>query len=276
MHGLHRTGLAPLLALALALGPAVGTTIAQVPGGLNLQFSASPTTQQAGQTVTFSYSASPPAVAPPFASITNVDIDFGDGQSGTGNTGTAGQTVTGTVTHAYTSPGAYTARLSAQASNGGQGSTTTSVTIQGSAPPPNNGARVTFGVGWNLVAGPSGTVVAEAVGPLYTWQAGDTSYENVASGGSLTAGRGYWAYFNTATTGTVPSVGSQTSVVTAPAAAWFMIGNPGSTAATVTGVDAADTYSPATGTYGSGTTLQPGQGAWAWSWNGGSVTIRGQ
>src|SRR5438552_1355512 len=146
MHRAHWRGLAPLLALALALGPAVGTTIAQVPGGLNLQFSASPTTQQAGQTVTFSYSASPPAVAPPFASITNVAIDFGDGQSTTGNTGSAGQTVTGTVTHAYTNPGAYTARLSAQASNGGQSSTTTSVTIQGSAPP-SNGVSVTYGAG---------------------------------------------------------------------------------------------------------------------------------
>jgi len=267
--------LATILALALVFGPTVGTTFAQVPGGLNLQFSASPTTQQTGQPVTFSYSATPPAVAPPFASITSVTIDFGDGQSATGTTGSAGQRVSGTVSHAYTSQGVFTAQLSAEASNGGHSSTTTSVTIQGS-PQPGPGARVTYGAGWNLVAGPSGAVVAEASGPLYTWQAGSTSYESLAAGGSLTAGRGYWAYFNTATTGTVPIVGPQTAVVTAPTAQWFMIGNPGSTAATVTGVDAADSYSPATGTYGSGTVLQPGQGAWAWSWSGGSVTIRGQ
>jgi len=137
------------------------------------------------------------------------------------------------------------------------------------------GISVTYNTGWNIVGGPSGTVVTGNNGPLYTYQAGDTNYEQVPSGSPLTAPRGYWAYFNSATTSTLATVSSQSLVVSAPVGAWFMIGNPGNTSATVSGADIAYTYSVGPG-YQAATILNPGQGAWAWSWTGAQITIRNQ
>jgi hypothetical protein len=52
-----------------------------------------------------------------------------------------------------------------------------------------------------------------------------------------------------------------------------MIGNPGSTTASVTGADSIMTYNATTSQYASTTSLTPGQGAWAISYNGGTATI---
>jgi PKD repeat protein len=263
--------LVAILAVSLGLTFAAGSAFAQLAGGLNLQFSASPTTQQAGQPVTFSYTATPPAVAPPFASITSVAIDFGDGQTGTGNTGSNGQQVTGTITHAYASPGVYTATLSAQASNGGHSSTTTSVTIQGSAPPPGPGVRVTYGAGWNLIGLPDGSILPSTASPtLYTWQAGATAYQSAAT---TQAGKGYWAFLTgDASASLTPTTSPSPMRITLPPGQWIMIGNPYSNAATVSGADAVFVYDPSNG-YRSVSTLQPGLGAWAFSSVGGTAVI---
>jgi hypothetical protein len=52
-----------------------------------------------------------------------------------------------------------------------------------------------------------------------------------------------------------------------------MIGNPGSTTATVSGADSIMTYNASSSTYQQATSLQPGQGAWAISYGGGTATI---
>jgi len=151
-------------------------------------------------------------------------------------------------------------------------------------------AQVTYTAGWNLVAGPSGTVLSEpcaalpfpcppippdattTAGPLYTHTAGDTDYRLIYSGTPLEGGIGYWVYFHTTVQATLPAGSPQQITRPLPAGEPVMIGNPGNTTATVTGADAVYTYAASTG-YRLTTTLQPGQGAWAFSRDGGAVTI---
>jgi hypothetical protein len=135
------------------------------------------------------------------------------------------------------------------------------------------GITVSYASGWNIVAGPTGTVIPGALGPLYTYQAGNTAYQTIQPGAQLTAGQGYWAYFSVGTSGIIPVASGQTITVSLPAGNWIMIGNPGNTAATVTGADIVYTFN---GTYQTTTTLLPGQGGWAISVNGGTATIRNQ
>lgn len=270
MQRTYRRGLTLLLAFAIGLTFASGTARAQLAGGLNLQFTPSPTTAQTGQPVTFSYTASPPAVAPPFASITTISIDFGDGQSASGVTGSPGETVTGSVSHSYTTAGVYTPVISAQASNGGHGSLTTSVTITGGGPPPPPGTTVTYGPGWVLIGVPDGSVLPSGAS-LYTWQAGDRAYETATT---PQAGKGYWIYFpGTATVSLSPTPDLAQSVrIPLPAGQWIMIGNPYSNAAAISGADAFFAYNPESG-YQSVSTLFQGLGAWAFSSAGGTAVI---
>jgi hypothetical protein len=135
------------------------------------------------------------------------------------------------------------------------------------------GISVSYTFGWNIVAGPTGTVIPGAMGPLYTWQAGNTAYQVIQPGTALTALQGYWAYFASSTSGTIPVASGQTLTVSIPAGSWVMVGNPGNTSATVTGADILYTYS---GAYEATTTLLPGQGGWAYSANGATVTIKNQ
>lgn len=137
----------------------------------------------------------------------------------------------------------------------------------------NAGPSVTYAAGWNLVGGPAGTTLMGANGPLYAFRAGDTSYETVSAGSPLTAGVGYWAYFNTAVTETLPMNMGQPSAMPLPAGQFVLIGNPNSVPMIVTGADTVLTYDAVHG-YQAATMLQPGQGAWAFSNNGGSLTMR--
>jgi PKD repeat protein len=123
--------LAGLATVALLLAGRPALVNAQIPGGLNVTLDASPSTAAPGQVVTFRYSASPPAVAPPFPRIDSTQIDYGDGRVESGQTGRSGETVSGTFTHVYTSPGTYTATLTATASNGSSGTAVASVTVTG-------------------------------------------------------------------------------------------------------------------------------------------------
>lgn len=268
-RGLLALGL--VLAL-IALGGRPLPASAQLAGGTNLTLTPSTTTPQAGDLVTFTYRASPPAVAPPFASITSLMLDFGDGTTAdlTSSFG-AGETVNGTTTHAYASPGSYTAILTASASNGGSGRTTANLTVSGGGAGPlvGGGIKVTYPAGWNLVAIPPNTQIPGPLGPVYTWQAGDTAYETVQN---PQQGQGYWVYFNTATTATLSSGSPQTFSTRLPAGQYIMVGNPGSFPATVRGADVVYAYDPASG-YKQTTTLAPGQGAWVLSNSGGTVTI---
>jgi hypothetical protein len=100
------------------------------------------------------------------------------------------------------------------------------------------GGTIPYPAGWNLVAGPTGTVVTGANGPLYTWRAGDTSYEVLPAGSPLQAGVGYWVNFagpNSISFARVPQ--QQPVTISVPAGSFVMIGNPYPTTATVRGAD---------------------------------------
>jgi hypothetical protein len=148
-------------------------------------------------------------------------------------------------------------------------------TVGGGIVPPSPPGAITIPttVGWNLVAGPTGATVNGGSGAMYSWQAGDTQYQTFGPGTTLQAAQGYWAYFTTPGSVSLPPSGPQTATVQLPASSWVMIGNPGTAPVTVTGADVVYTYNP-TGGYAPTTTLQPGQGAWAISIFGGFATIR--
>jgi hypothetical protein len=138
---------------------------------------------------------------------------------------------------------------------------------------PGAGVSVSIPSGWAMVSGPAGTVVTGNNGPLLTYQGGDTAYESIPNGSPLVAGESYWAYFPSSVTNTIALAPGKSTTVQLPANRVVMIGNPGSGTATVTGADYVAVYNSATGQYQQSTTIGPGQGAWAWSANGGTATI---
>jgi hypothetical protein len=134
-----------------------------------------------------------------------------------------------------------------------------------------SGVLVPYLSGWNMIGGPSGTAASGSLGPLYTYQAGDSMYETIPAGTQLASGEGYWAYFSSGTTATIPTSAPQSQAITLPPGQWVMISNSGSSNATVTGADVVYTYD---GTqYQTTTSLAPGQGAWAISMAGGTATV---
>jgi len=150
----------------------------------------------------------------------------------------------------------------------------------GQTPPmPRGGGAIPYPAGWNLIAGFTGaggqpTIVSGADEPLYTFQAGDRSYKAVPSSTPLQAGVGYWVHFSQPTSvvfpqGT-PDMPSVTQVL--PAGQFVMIGNPFPTAARVSGASIVYIYDPDRG-YQERTTLQAGQGAWAFSTSGATITL---
>jgi PKD domain len=140
--------------------------------------------------------------------------------------------------------------------------------------PPAEGVTVSMAQGWSIVGGPSNTVIQGSDGPLYTYQGADSSYETVPPGSALIPGQGYWAYFGAPSTEVLPMAPGQASSLSIPAGHWVMVGNPGSGTATVSGVDYMVVFSTSAGQYQPTTSLQPGQGAWAWSWNGTTARIQ--
>lgn len=133
----------------------------------------------------------------------------------------------------------------------------------------------TYSAGWNLVGAPAGTVFSQASNPMYTYQATDTAYQTVPNTQPVSAGYGYWAYFTGTTTVTLSGTSSPQFATTIPAGQFVMVGNPSSTATvTVSGSDVVYTFDPVANNYvTTGTTLRPGQGAWVYSANGGTITI---
>jgi hypothetical protein len=132
------------------------------------------------------------------------------------------------------------------------------------------GFTVSLAQGWNIVAGPSGTTLPTSA---FTWQAGDTAYETVAPGTPLKPGAGYWVNMLAAGQINLPTAPSSNVTVTIPAGGQVMIGNPGTTVATVTGADAVVTFDAPSSSWTPTTQLQPGQGGWASSAAGATVTI---
>lgn len=127
--------------------------------------------------------------------------------------------------------------------------------------------------GWSIVAGPAGTTLPGVTGTLFTWQPGDTAYESIPAGSPLKAGAGYWVNMLASGQTAIATAPSGSVTVTIPAGGQVMIGNPGNTVATVTGADAVVTYDPTSSTWSPVSQLQPGQGGWASSAAGATVTI---
>lgn len=146
--------------------------------------------------------------------------------------------------------------------------------IVGSPPgPPGPNATATYQPGRNILGAPNGTILPF---DAYSWDPMAGQYRVVQAGTRLKPGRGYWAYFTAATTVQL-SAAAATSTLQAPSGAWVLVGDPNPTQpATVSGADAMYTWNPSTGQYTGTTTLQPGQGAWAYSAQGGTITIAPQ
>lgn len=155
------------------------------------------------------------------------------------------------------------------------------------SPPPHPGVLlprtvITYPAGWNIVSGSAAayllSVPSALAGPLYTLRAGDTAYETVPVGppnstGSIQLAAGYWVYFGEPTEISLVTGGGDERQIVAPAGQYIMIGNHGSVPATVTGADAVYTYDPVSGQYNSVAMLQGGQGAFAFSASGATITV---
>lgn len=135
------------------------------------------------------------------------------------------------------------------------------------------GYPVTFNGGWDIVSGPTGTVITGNIGPMYAFRPGDTTYEVVPQGTPLTSGMGYWAYFPSTATGAIAYSSGGTMSVSLPPGQFVMIGNPGDSPATVSGADVLLVFNTATNNYAQTNQLAPGQGAWALSWSGAQAAI---
>jgi subtilisin family serine protease len=136
-------------------------------------------------------------------------------------------------------------------------------------------AAVVYRRGWNLVGVPAGTQFVGIQGPLYTLQAGDVNYAVVSAGGPIQAGSGYWVNFTADSTVTLGQDSAQEIQVQAPPGKYVMVGNPSaSRAVSVTGADVVYSYDTVRAKYVAVTTLEPGQGAWAFSFSGGFITLQ--
>lgn len=133
---------------------------------------------------------------------------------------------------------------------------------------------MTLNAGWNIVAGPTGTMLTGAGPTIFTLQANDNgNYESLPNTTPLKGGEGYWAQFSAATTVNLPAVPSGSTTVPLPAGQAVIIGNGGDTVATVTGMDSLVVWDPVQQTWTQTTTLKAGQGGFATSKAGGQATI---
>jgi hypothetical protein len=158
--------------------------------------------------------------------------------------------------------------------SGGLGYCSNPYATPGYCAPSGGTATVTYAAGWNIVAGPSGTVDSGSASQLYSFPPGSVSYQTLPQGSVLQAGTGYWAYFNAPVTVTLPAGGPGSTTLQIPPGQPTLVGNPGYGTATVSGSGVTlFVYSPATGSYQQTTQLAAGQGAWAMSTVGGPITI---
>jgi PKD repeat protein len=224
----------------------------------NVQIASAPATAVVGQSANF---VAATAIAQnPGAGITSYSWSWGDGTSNQGQN----------TTHVYGTAGNFPVTLTVTDTSGASAATSTNITVTSGLP---QGVTVNLPSGWNLVGGPTGAIVSGNSGPLYTFQAGDTAYQSVPSGTALRAGFGYWAYFATGGTITLPTTSPQVLNTQLPRGQYIMIANPGNTGAAVSGADSVVIFDPASNSYLPATSLAPGQGAWAISVGGGTVSI---
>ena len=88
---------------------------------------------------------------------------------------------------------------------------------------------------------------------------------------TLASGVGYWAYFSASDDHAAVRDGQ--AGFSSQRGTYIMIGNPTFTPAVVRGADVVYVYDAVSGTYRQSDTLQPGQGAWAYSASSATVSI---
>jgi hypothetical protein len=109
---------------------------------------------------------------------------------------------------------------------------------------------------------------------MFTLQAADSgNYETITGSSPLQSGEGYWVYESGTTTVNLPTVTSGGITVQLPAGQPVMVGNPGDSVATVSGMDSLVVWDPVAQTWTQTTSLQAGQGGFATSSAGGVATI---
>jgi hypothetical protein len=129
--------------------------------------------------------------------------------------------------------------------------------------------------GWNLVALPPGTSFSVQPSAILTFEPSGAGFQALASTDGAVEGKGYWVNVPAASLMSMPSPlhdGVEASFP-APPDTWIMIGDttsfyPGF----VSGADEVFTYDEENG-YRNQSILFPGQGAWAISHSGGTITI---
>jgi hypothetical protein len=147
------------------------------------------------------------------------------------------------------------------------------IAVQGQSGTGGSPSQIALAAGWNLVAGSDGTTLPV---DAFRWNPALNRYDVVPAGQPLQAGAGYWAFASGATVVPLAQSAANAATVSAPAGLWVMVGDPTQgTSATVQGADALFTWDPLAQKYVAATLLQPGQGAWALSYAGGTITIQG-
>lgn len=141
-------------------------------------------------------------------------------------------------------------------------------------PASGTGNSVTYDAGWNLVAGPRGTLFTGASDPLTTLVPGDSNYRSIPAGQGATSGFGYWAYFPSDETVQLNGTGGVFLSAEAKPGRWFLIGNDnGTTPMRVLGARSVFVYDAASGQYQATDTVQPGQGAWVLPDSRGAIAV---
>ena len=151
--------------------------------------------------------------------------------------------------------------------------TPTPISTPSPSPTPAGCGTATYAPGFNLVGVPGGTVLSGAAGALYTFQAADTNYEVYPVTTVLGGGIGVWAFFPVRQTVVLACAVAQPLSIALPANRFIMVGNPNDVAVSVTGADEVLAFNPATGQYSLTNVLLAGQGAWAISGAGGTLTL---
>jgi hypothetical protein len=129
--------------------------------------------------------------------------------------------------------------------------------VHQSSPP---AVAIDYPPGWNIVAGPDGSRLRGAFGPIYTLRPGDTAYEVLANTTPLRGGWGYWAYFPDG--GEIDlGIGADTQV-SLTTNQLTLVGNPYDDGdASINGVLLLYAYAPESG-YAHVSSLPVGSGGW--------------
>ncbi|HLZ69203.1 MAG TPA: hypothetical protein VKV26_04760 [Dehalococcoidia bacterium] len=134
------------------------------------------------------------------------------------------------------------------------------------------GSTVHYKAGWNLVAGPSGSVFGALPGTLYAYGPHSAGYQNVTSA-DVIGGRGYWAYFGHDIDVTLDATAAQYTRMILPPDRFAIIGNPSSTQTLpINSADVALAYDSTQG-YTQVSELKPGQAAFVLSNAGADVSV---